>query len=167
MPQDLFGAHPGRWFSSGDLVFAARFAMVRAVLSLNVAERERSDPLTTEKWGAARAWLLLRLQELSDGVSGGMEALAAGDGHHLADLEELASDVSVDNMLFEQFRNSADTSIQIERALEKIEEGTYEQCDDCSGPVGGERLEALPFATQCVECRRRAEQESALRDQAG
>ncbi|MEM7166231.1 MAG: TraR/DksA family transcriptional regulator [Planctomycetota bacterium] len=114
-----------------------------------------------EKWSGPRAWLLLRLQELSDGVVGGMDALAAGGGHHLADLEELASDVTVDSMLFEQFRSSADTIAQIERALRRIDEGSYEDCEDCDEAIGDERLAALPFATQCVDCRRRAEQEEA------
>ena len=115
--------------------------------------------MTQEKWGSERAWLLLRLQELSQGVAGGLDALASsGDGHHLADLEELASDVTVDGTLFEQFRSSADTISQIERALARIDEGLYETCEDCDGEIGAERLAALPFATQCVECRRKAEQ---------
>jgi DnaK suppressor protein len=39
----------------------------------------------------------------------------------------------------------------VERALAKVEEGTYGTCDACGGPVGEGRLEALPWAVLCVE----------------
>jgi DnaK suppressor protein len=39
-----------------------------------------------------------------------------------------------------------------ERALEKLDEGTYGVCDECGGPIGDERLEAVPWATSCVAC---------------
>ena len=41
----------------------------------------------------------------------------------------------------------------IERAQEKLAEGTYGQCDGCGGPIGDARLEALPWASECVSCR--------------
>lgn len=40
----------------------------------------------------------------------------------------------------------------VARALQKIDEGTYGQCDDCHAQVGDARLEALPWATHCVRC---------------
>ncbi|MDH4180317.1 MAG: TraR/DksA C4-type zinc finger protein [Armatimonadota bacterium] len=42
-------------------------------------------------------------------------------------------------------------------ALEKIERGTYGTCDVCGGPIKKARLEALPFATLCVDCQGRLE----------
>jgi DnaK suppressor protein len=42
---------------------------------------------------------------------------------------------------------------EIDRALEKLEEGSYEVCDGCGGPIGSERQEALPWATLCVACK--------------
>lgn len=41
---------------------------------------------------------------------------------------------------------------EIDRALEKLEDGSYGLCDDCGHEVGAERLEALAWATRCVEC---------------
>jgi DnaK suppressor protein len=38
------------------------------------------------------------------------------------------------------------------RALEKLDGGTYATCDVCGGPVGEERLEAIPWAVLCVRC---------------
>ncbi len=42
----------------------------------------------------------------------------------------------------------------IERARAKLADGTYGRCDECGGPIGDARLEALPWASECVECRR-------------
>jgi DnaK suppressor protein len=39
------------------------------------------------------------------------------------------------------------------RALVKLDEGSYGRCDTCGGPVGAERLEALPWAAECIACR--------------
>ncbi|MFQ3549045.1 MAG: TraR/DksA C4-type zinc finger protein [Armatimonadota bacterium] len=41
---------------------------------------------------------------------------------------------------------------QIDRALQKIEEGTYGKCDKCNADVNPERLEILPWATICINC---------------
>jgi DnaK suppressor protein len=40
----------------------------------------------------------------------------------------------------------------IDRALEKIESGTYGLCDLCGERIGDARLEALPAASLCVDC---------------
>ncbi len=41
----------------------------------------------------------------------------------------------------------------IERALQKFEEGTYGLCDDCGQLIDPERLEALPQASLCLNCK--------------
>jgi DnaK suppressor protein len=40
----------------------------------------------------------------------------------------------------------------VDRALEKVDEGTYGLCDDCGQAISPERLEAMPSATLCVTC---------------
>jgi DnaK suppressor protein len=42
---------------------------------------------------------------------------------------------------------------QVNAALERIEQGTYGDCITCGQPIPRERLEALPFAGQCVSCK--------------
>ncbi len=39
------------------------------------------------------------------------------------------------------------------RAQASVEDGTYGTCTECGGPVGDARLEALPWATRCIDCR--------------
>lgn len=96
----------------------------------------------------------MRQTGLEDAETGGIGELSLYD-QHPADLgSELAArqtDIGLmDNMdrLLEQ----------IERALKRIDEGTYGTCERCGRPIPRERLEALPHASTCVECQEREEQ---------
>jgi DnaK suppressor protein len=42
---------------------------------------------------------------------------------------------------------------QIDRAVEKIHEGSYGSCDNCGAVIPKERLRALPYAVLCVRCK--------------
>ena len=42
---------------------------------------------------------------------------------------------------------------KIEHALQKFEKGTYGLCDNCGKPIAPDRLEALPHASLCLECK--------------
>ena len=39
----------------------------------------------------------------------------------------------------------------VERALAKLEGGTYGRCDVCGSPIGGARLDAIPWAVRCID----------------
>jgi DnaK suppressor protein len=41
---------------------------------------------------------------------------------------------------------------QIDAALVRLDAGTYGICSDCGKPINPERMEALPYATLCIEC---------------
>lgn len=42
---------------------------------------------------------------------------------------------------------------KIEHSLHKFEEGTYGLCDNCGQPIDPDRLEALPHASMCLNCK--------------
>lgn len=42
----------------------------------------------------------------------------------------------------------------VERALAKLDDGTYGRCDRCGGPIGDERLDAIPWALLCIDCKK-------------
>ena len=42
---------------------------------------------------------------------------------------------------------------EVEHALEKFEKGTYGMCDSCGQPIAANRLEALPQASLCLNCK--------------
>lgn len=41
----------------------------------------------------------------------------------------------------------------VDRALAKIDAGTYGTCERCGRPIGAERLDALPWALLCIDCK--------------
>jgi len=46
---------------------------------------------------------------------------------------------------------------EIETALERMAEGNYGICDGCETNIPLARLQALPYATYCIQCKREAE----------
>lgn len=78
---------------------------------------------------------------------------AAGDQH----LADHASDM-LDRELDASLGDNADEIVrEIDDALARIEEGTYGTCAVCGKPIPEERLEAVPYATLCLDDRRAAE----------
>jgi DnaK suppressor protein len=45
---------------------------------------------------------------------------------------------------------------EVERALGKMERGTYGLCERCGTPIAPERLEAIPWARLCISCKQKA-----------
>mgnify|MGYP001395358486 CR=1 FL=1 len=48
----------------------------------------------------------------------------------------------------------------LNEALQRIEGGTFGVCRICNGEIGRARLEAVPTATQCIDCKSNRENES-------
>ena len=46
---------------------------------------------------------------------------------------------------------------KIEKALKKIENGSYGICEECEEPINLERLKAKPHASLCISCRELSE----------
>jgi DnaK suppressor protein len=74
--------------------------------------------------------------------------------NHLADTATLTLDREIDYTLEE---NSEHVLKEIERALAKIDSGSFGMCETCGNPIAEERLLAIPYATQCIDCKRREE----------
>jgi len=54
-------------------------------------------------------------------------------------------------------KNAQDLLEQGERALARIDAGTYGVCESCGQPIGKARLQAFPRAALCVACKQRQE----------
>lgn len=68
------------------------------------------------------------------------------------DWSESAVESENDEVL-EKVGNLAIAEIQkIRSALRKIDAGTYGVCESCDKKIAGKRLEALPYATTCIDC---------------
>ena len=71
---------------------------------------------------------------------------------HLMDNAAVTLEQELDETLEE---NSSNVLAEIDAALERIEAGTYGTCANCGEEIPTERLEALPYATLCIDCKRR------------
>lgn len=75
--------------------------------------------------------------------------------NHLADTATVMHDREVDYTLEGA---SEQVLAAIDAALARLEEGTYGTCVTCGRPIGEDRLAAMPYALQCIACKRREEQ---------
>jgi DnaK suppressor protein len=82
------------------------------------------------------------------------EEMIGSVDNHLAETASATLDREIDYTLEE---NSEHVLAEIEGALERIQAGTYGICRTCGQPISEERLEAIPYATQCIDCKRREE----------
>ena len=71
--------------------------------------------------------------------------------NHLADSATATLNREIDYTLEE---NSEHVLSAIEEALSRIEEGTFGTCVRCGRAIAEERLEAIPYATRCIDCKR-------------
>ena len=53
--------------------------------------------------------------------------------------------------------NARDMLAQTERAIARIEDGSYGVCESCGEPIGKMRVMAYPRATLCLSCKQRQE----------
>lgn len=70
----------------------------------------------------------------------------------IADEADIASGIIEESISINLHEKDRRTLIQIERALAKIANGTYGQCESCGCSIGRRRLEVHPFSTLCVSC---------------
>ncbi len=82
------------------------------------------------------------------------EEIVGNSDNHLGDTATATFDREIDYSLEE---NSEHVLRAIDAALQRIEDGTFGICETCGQPISEERLEAIPYATQCIDCRRKGE----------
>ncbi|MDD4984267.1 MAG: TraR/DksA C4-type zinc finger protein [Dehalococcoidales bacterium] len=51
--------------------------------------------------------------------------------------------------------------VEVERALAKLDEGTYGLCDSCGKRIPPGRLQVIPQTTMCVDCKTKRSRSSA------
>jgi DnaK suppressor protein len=78
---------------------------------------------------------------------------SGGTDNHLGDTAGAAYDRELDQGLEEGAQHTID---EIDAALQRIEDGTYGLCAGCGGPIGEERLRAIPWTRLCIDDQRRA-----------
>ena len=77
-----------------------------------------------------------------------------GNDNHLGDMASVTFDRELDEGLEE---GAQQTLAEIDRAIVRLDDGSYGTCERCGGPIGDERLRARPWATLCIEDQRLAD----------
>jgi DnaK suppressor protein len=54
---------------------------------------------------------------------------------------------------------------EVQRALKRIEDGTYGKCVTCGQPIPEKRLEAIPWAARDVKCEEQLERRNLSREE--
>ncbi len=121
---------------------------------------------------AGDAWTEAELVEVRVELVAQLEELRAEYSVSIAEIEDLqsqANDGAGDDQAdagtktFEREQemsianNRFDLLTQTERAIERIDAGTYGRCESCGNPIAKARLQAFPSATLCVTCKQREE----------
>lgn len=68
------------------------------------------------------------------------------------DMEERESDNADQEVTIRLLGSDKDTLEQVEAAIERIENGSYGRCEACGEKIPESRLDAIPYAVQCVRC---------------
>ncbi|MFX0537344.1 TraR/DksA family transcriptional regulator [Ornithinimicrobium sp. Y1847] len=119
------------------------------------------DPWTAEELAEVRAELeseQTRLQEEVDASEQDLVELARSYGDGAGDDQADAGAATWEREHELSLANNAkDLLEQTSRALARIDEGSYGECESCGQPIGKMRLQAFPRATLCMTCKQKQE----------
>ena len=118
-------------------------------------DTDRFRTLLTEE----RARVQRALTHLEDEHSGSIEdetdELATAADNHMSDMASATLDREIDYSLE---ANSEQHLAAIDAALKRLDDGTYGKCVVGGEDIGEERLEAMPWASLCIDHAREREQ---------
>ena len=113
-----------------------------------------------QDYQAIRNRLTLRHQEIQERLARVSHDLCHADEPLATLLEEQSIEIQNDEVLAALDDSIRAEMERIEQALARLDQGEYGTCQHCGRLIPVRRLEALPFASSCVECeasRERAE----------
>ncbi|MGP3751859.1 TraR/DksA family transcriptional regulator [Streptomyces sp. IBSNAI001] len=127
----------------------------------DLAVRPGEDPWTPEEVDAARTELAGEVLRLRTELEASGAALAglmrdSGDGAGDDDADTGTKNITREHEL-SLAAHAQETLDQTERALARLDAGTYGLCEVCGKPIGKARMQAFPRATLCVEDKQKQE----------
>jgi RNA polymerase-binding transcription factor DksA len=126
--------------------------------------------VSTRSQASVRARLEAERDRLEGVRASLMEASTLDGSQRLATAELSLADQHPADVGTEMFEREKDYSIleqvaaemqEVERALHRLEQGTYGICEDCGRPIAAARLAARPSANLCVDDQARRERAAA------
>src|SRR5437763_5782476 len=112
-----------------------------------------------ERLASFKKRLLEKHDQLADGV--GRTAIYGKDQEDdsIKDLGDQANTSYTREFFFELGNGDRRLLRDVVAALQKIDNGSFGECERCGEAIADKRLEALPFARYCIDCQRLVEEE--------
>ena len=104
-----------------------------------------------------RELLVKRRDALRRALAGDLSMLKSLSSQNSADVGDAALDAVQDEISSKLAEVESRELANIEVALERMRSGSYGVCEVCNGKIPLARLNALPYATSCIECQRATE----------
>ena len=99
-----------------------------------------------------------RQQELRRTVSRTQQDGRSADDEATQDIADRAASSYHKEFLFHQSNNDRQLLQMVEKALDRIRQGTFGECISCGKEINAKRLEAVPWTRHCIECQEKLEQ---------
>ncbi|MFE8923791.1 TraR/DksA family transcriptional regulator [Streptomyces rochei] len=127
----------------------------------DLAVRPGEEPWTPEEVEEARGELQSEADRLRTEIDSSERSLQgmmrdSGDGAGDDEADTGSKNITREHELA-LAANAREMLTQTERALERLDAGTYGLCENCGNPIGKARMQAFPRATLCVECKQKQE----------
>jgi DnaK suppressor protein len=103
--------------------------------------------------------LLEKHEQLADGVGRTATYGKDQEDDSIKDLGDQANTAYTREFFFELGNGNHRLLRDVVAALQKIDNGSFGDCERCGESIAEKRLEALPFARHCIGCQRAIEQE--------
>jgi len=104
-----------------------------------------------------RELLVTRRNALRKALAGDLSLLKQLREQTGGDVVDAALDAAQDEISSQLAEVESRELAYIEKALKRMTAGTYGECEACGNKIPMARLNALPYATSCIECQRAAE----------
>jgi DnaK suppressor protein len=116
----------------------------------------KAETIDRERYLLLKGMLESRRREIHAKLRSLREQIPA-DAPDVRDAEEQSVDDFVQEVDLALMQMKSDTLKKIDRAILRLEEGTYGRCQECEADITAARLRALPFAALCRDCQEEAE----------
>jgi DnaK suppressor protein len=154
--QDRFTPGLGTVPQRGQIMAAAAGASAAAL-----PVRQGEKPWTEAELKKVRQQLQEDIAGLLADISEAESAIAERLGDAVGDAGDDPADAGAKTYQREHelalTQNARELLAASERALARIDDGTFGVCESCGQPIGKARLQAFPRATLCVTCKQREE----------
>src|SRR5258708_11598507 len=104
-----------------------------------------------------RQILIKRRDALRNALAGDLSLLKELRAQAAGDVVDAALDSAQDEISSQLAEVESRELASIENALERMRDGQYGLCEGCSCTIPMARLNALPYATLCIDCQRETE----------